>query len=36
MDKKTDELLRSAYAIADRDGEDTNWEAFRSKLRSDD
>ena len=26
------DLLRSAYAIAERDGKDTNWEAFRKKL----
>ena len=26
-------LLRSAYAIAQRKGEDTNWEAFENNLR---
>lgn len=26
------ELLRSAYAIASRKGEDTNWEAFKDSL----
>lgn len=30
---KANELLRSAYAIADRDGKNTNWEAFRNQLR---
>lgn len=27
-------LLRSAYAIALRDGKDINWEAFRNKLKN--
>ena len=27
------ELLRSAYAIAQRNGEQTNWEAFRGQLK---
>lgn len=26
--------LRSAVAIADRDGRDTNWEAFRTQART--
>jgi hypothetical protein len=25
-------MLRSAYAIAERDGENTNWEAFRARC----
>jgi hypothetical protein len=32
MEKQND-LLRSAYAIADRKGEATNWEAFKSRLQ---
>lgn len=29
----TNELLRSAYQIAERQGKDTNWEAFKTNLR---
>lgn len=28
------ELLRSAYQIAEREGKDTNWEAFKNNLRT--
>ena len=28
-----DELLRSAYQIADREGADTNWPAFKANLQ---
>lgn len=28
------ELLRSAYAIAIRNGKDTNWEAFAKRVRA--
>jgi len=31
MDKKED-LLRSAYQIASRNGADTNWEAFKNNI----
>ena len=27
-------LLRSAYQIAERQGKDTNWEAFSNNLRN--
>lgn len=30
---EANELLRSAYAIAQRNGEETNWEAFRGQLK---
>ena len=30
---EANELLRSAYAIAQRNGEQTNWEAFRGQLQ---
>ena len=30
---EANELLRSAYAIAQRNGEQTNWEAFRNQLK---
>ena len=30
---EANELLRSAYAIAQRNGEQTNWEAFRTQLQ---
>jgi len=29
---KINELLRSAYQIASREGEDTNWNAFKNNL----
>lgn len=29
---EANELLRSAYAIASRDGAETNWPAFRNKV----
>lgn len=31
--QECNELLRSAYSIACRDGKDTNWEAFRGRLK---
>lgn len=31
---EANELLRSAYAIAQRNGEKTNWEAFRGQLKN--
>jgi len=30
---KSNELLRSAYQIAQREGKNTNWEAFINNLR---
>lgn len=30
--KESNELLRSAYSIAERDGIQTNWEAFRNQV----
>ena len=30
--KESNDLLRSAFMIAKRDGKDTNWEAFRGQL----
>ena len=30
---EANDLLRSAYAIAQRNGEQTNWEAFRGQLK---
>lgn len=30
--KQSNDLLRSAWMIAKRDGKDTNWEAFRGQL----
>ena len=30
--KESNDLLRSAWMIAKRDGKDTNWEAFRGQL----
>ena len=30
---EANELLRSAYAIAQRNCEQTNWEAFRAQLQ---
>lgn len=30
---KANEMLRSAYSIADREGNDTNWKAFKNKLK---
>jgi len=32
--KASNDLLRSAWMIAKRDGKDTNWEAFREQLNS--
>lgn len=32
--KAANELLRSAYQIAERQGKDTNWEAFKNNLQS--
>jgi hypothetical protein len=32
MEKQND-LLRSAYAIAERKGEHTNWDAFKRRLQ---
>ena len=29
---EANELLRSAYAIAEREGDDTNWKAFKNSL----
>jgi thiamine pyrophosphokinase len=29
---ESEALLRSAYQIASRNGEDTNWEAFKNSL----
>jgi hypothetical protein len=31
--KEANELLRSAFAIAERNGASTNWEAWRNQLR---
>ncbi|MFA6132503.1 MAG: hypothetical protein WC869_00650 [Phycisphaerae bacterium] len=31
---KANSLLRSAYAIAERDGKETNWEAIRNQLKT--
>jgi hypothetical protein len=28
-----DQILRSAWQIAERDGRETNWSAFRGQLR---
>lgn len=33
MTKEQNELLRSAYQIAQRKGATTNWEAFEKNLR---
>jgi|GEM_PF-4415421 len=30
--KESNDLLRSAFMIAKRDGKDTNWEAWRKQL----
>ena len=30
--KESNELLRSAYAIASREGKNTNWDAFRKNV----
>lgn len=30
---QADSILRSAMSIAERDGRDTNWSAFREQLR---
>lgn len=30
--KESNQLLRSAYSIAERDGIGTNWEAFRNQV----
>jgi hypothetical protein len=30
---RANDLLRSAYAIAQRKGKDTNWEAFENNVR---
>ena len=30
--KESNQIIRSAYSIAERDGKDTNWEAWRKKL----
>jgi hypothetical protein len=30
--KESNQLLRSAYSIAKRDGNETNWEAFRNQV----
>lgn len=30
---ESNESLRSAYSIAQREGVDTNWEAFRNKIK---
>lgn len=32
MLKNANELLRSAYAIACREGQDTNWDAFKQRV----
>lgn len=32
--KASNDLLRSAWMIAKRDGKDTNWEAFRGQLNN--
>lgn len=32
-DEESNSLLRSAWMIAKRDGKQTNWKAFRNKLR---
>ena len=32
--KEQNSLLRSAYAIAQRRGQETNWEAFENNLRN--
>lgn len=32
--RAANELLRSAYAVAARDGFETNWPAFRTHLKS--
>jgi len=32
--KAANELLRSAYQIAEREGKDTNWEAFKNNLQA--
>lgn len=32
--KESNECLRSAYSIADRNGESVNWESFRNRLRT--
>lgn len=34
MLKEANDLLRSAAAIAERDGEKTNWTAFRNKVKA--
>ena len=31
--KNSNELLRSAFQIAQRKGKDTNWEAFENNLK---
>jgi hypothetical protein len=31
--ERYNELLRSAYAIAEREGKQTNWSAFKNRLR---
>lgn len=34
MIKEANEMLRSAYAVAEREGGCTNWEAFRNRLNA--
>lgn len=34
MIKEANEMLRSAYAVAEREGGCTNWEAFRNRLKA--
>ena len=31
--QEANDLLRSAYEIASRDGKETNWKAFRARLK---
>ena len=30
--KESNQIIRSAYSIAKRDGKETNWEAFRNQV----
>jgi hypothetical protein len=30
--KESNQIIRSAYSIAERDGNETNWEAWRKQL----
>jgi len=34
MPNESNMLLRAAYAIAERKGEDTNWDAFKSSVEN--